>query len=93
MPYEPRRRVAALFFVRFLVRLFGAVVAFPSFDEIPCDQRGGVGHMNSEEKQPGLAISVSGCYTTMGVVLFLVLETAFHDCGAQGAFRNRSQRI
>ena len=49
-------------------------------------QRGGVGHMDAEEKLQCLAVSVARRYAHQVVVLLLIAETSLHDGGTEIAY-------
>ena len=49
-------------------------------------QRGGVGHMDAEEKLQSLAVSVARRYAHQVEVLLLIAEASLHDGGAEIAY-------
>lgn len=51
--------------------------------ELSCSESRCVGHVDAEEKQECLAMTVTSRYPAYTIVLFLVSETALHDRGTQ----------
>ena len=53
--------------------------------ELPGGKRGRIGHVDAEEQEQCLAVSVAGRYAPYAIVLLLIAETALHDCCAEVA--------